>query len=424
MNRIYKYISKDTYKSLSTLFGGTLIASIIPLLASPVISRLYAPEYYGILGLFMSISGLTGVVAYAHYSQAIMLPKENEDAKQIVWFSLFISTAVSIISALILLVLSIFTNIIKSSEIGWWYFLLPLSVFFNGITTVLVIWANRTKHYKNLVFNRIVQSILTIALQVSVGFFIHNETGLMFGLLFGQFLSALLLMLEFYYSRKKDINIGKPILLGFKKIAFEYKKLLIYSTPTEFINNFINQTPIFLLQKFAGASYVGNYSFAIRFLGLPEQFISGAIVNVFKQKASETYSTTGGCRDIYLKTLKILSALAIVPFVITVLFAPQIFSFVFGAKWTEAGIFAQFLSLIYLLRFIISPLTYTYILARKFKEDFILHLLFLAMTTVSFYITNILFTEKKLLILGYSVSYSLIYLIYFYRSYKFSKNKQ
>jgi hypothetical protein len=75
----------------------------------------------------------------------------------------------------------------------------------------------------------------------------------------------------------------------------------------------------------------------------------------------------------------------------------------------------------FFFRFIVSPLSYVYIIAGKQREDFVLHILFLCLTTASFYISNLLFENKNLMILFYACAYSLVYIVYLIRSYKFSK---
>lgn len=420
--KLESIVSKQTLKNISTLMGGTFIAAIIPILSAPIMSRLYEPKFYGVLGLYMSVTGLVGILAYNNYAQAIMMAKEDEDSKQIVWFSLLISFVISCLSGLMILLISGLTNFIHDSEAGNWYFFVPLTIFFNGINYILLIWANRIKHYRILAFNRVIQAIVTVTIQIVLGLLIKNETGLMTGLLFGQFFSAFLLVMEFYFKHK-IFHIGEPDFSKFREIANKYRNLALYSTPSEFINNFINQTPIFFLQKFGGASYVGNFTFTQRFLGLPQQFLSSAIVDVFKQKASEAFNQNGNCRLIFIKTLKALTGLAFLPLLVAIFFAPQIFSFVFGDKWIMAGIFAQFLSILFFFRFIVSPLSYVYFIAGKMKEDLALHLLFFVVTSLAFYFGNTFFSDKKYLVLAYSITYSGVYIIYLIRSYLFSKGK-
>lgn len=417
---MHKIVSAKTFVNLSTLFSGTLLSTIIPILFAPVMTRIFTASDYGVLGLYMSISGLLGVLAYIHYPQAIMLSKNDETARQVMWFSMGFSVVVALLSLAIIGYLYLFTNWPAASPLRFWLLFIPLSVFFNGISASIMVWANRHQQYKILASNRIVQSILTVVIQISFGLLINNETGLVLGLMGGQFTSAFLLWLRFNKSGKASLN--KPKLKSFKSVAFEYRNLLFYSTPSNFINNLINQTPIFLLQKFGGIAYVGSYNFTQRILGMPQLLFSSAVVEVFKQKASTSYNETGNCRNVFIKTFKALGLMAIIPFTLIILLAPPVFAFVFGEEWRQAGVFAQFLGILFFFRFVVSPLTYVYIIVGKLKENFWMHVLFLLITTLSFYVGDYFLADKEYLILTYSLTYSLVYLVYLFRSFQLSKD--
>lgn len=416
---LQRIISAKTFTNLTTLFSGTVISTIIPVLFSPVMTRIFTTSDYGVLGLYVSISGLIGVLAYSHYPQSIILSKEDENARQALWFSIAFSTLIALIALLVFVVLYFSVDWFESSPLHIWLLLIPFSVFLTGVSTSIMVWANRHQAYKILASNRIIQAALTVIIQISFGLMINNETGLLLGLIIGQFTSAFLLWIRF--RKKGNDALDKPHLKKFKAVAFEYRKLLFFTTPSNFVNNLINQTPIFLLQKFGGTAYVGSYNFTQRLLGMPQLFLSSAIVEVFKQKATAAYNEMGNCRTIFIKTAKALSLLAILPFALIILFSPPVFAFLFGEEWRMAGTFAQFLGILFFFRFIISPLSYMYYIASKFKEDFFIHILFLVMTTLSFYLGDLFVSNKKYLILIYSIAYSSVYLIYFLRSYKFSR---
>ena len=47
---------------------------------APVITRLYGPEAFGLLALFTSITASPGSIACMRYEMAIMLPKTDKEA--------------------------------------------------------------------------------------------------------------------------------------------------------------------------------------------------------------------------------------------------------------------------------------------------------------------------------------------------------
>ena len=206
-----------------------------------------------------------------------------------------------------------------------------------------------------------------------------------------------------------------------KAKAKQHKNFPIYSLPSEFINRFTNQLPVFMLSTYAGPAIVGVYNLCVRMLGLPIQLIGGAIGEVFKQKASQDYNELSNFNEIFKKTLKLLGIISILPFFIIVFWAPDIFSFIFGEDWIEAGDFAQILILMFILKFIVSPLSYSYFIIGKLQENLFWHVIMLVNMLLIFLVGFEFTKDYKLVLFAYSLNFSLIYLLYLYRSYKFSK---
>ena len=67
-------------RNILTLMTGTTIAQAIPIAISPILTRIYTPEDFGIFAIFLAITLIIGSIANGHYEQAIMIPKKDEDA--------------------------------------------------------------------------------------------------------------------------------------------------------------------------------------------------------------------------------------------------------------------------------------------------------------------------------------------------------
>ena len=90
-----KFITKsksDFKKNVLTLMAGTTIAQAIPIAISPILTRLYSPEEFGLFALFLAIVSIFGVVATMRYEMAIVQPEKSEDAINLVFLSAIIST--------------------------------------------------------------------------------------------------------------------------------------------------------------------------------------------------------------------------------------------------------------------------------------------------------------------------------------------
>jgi O-antigen/teichoic acid export membrane protein len=404
--------------NVSKLITGTAIAQFISIGSAPFLYRIYHKEHYGTLGLYMAITGVIGVFSTLQYLQTILLEKDDESAINAMWLNRFINIGFAFLILLLLIFFNtFFVHWINNPVINLWLWFLPVSVFFAGQNEIFRMWANRKKEYNLLTYNAIFMALLTPCISISWGLVIPNETGLFCGLIVGQCLPALILFLGLRNKYQFGLSIVSTEKI--KHVAFHNKQFPLFSLPSEFINRITNQLPVFMLNSFIGPASVGLYNLSMRILGLPIQFVGVAISTVFQKKAIEDFNNTGSCRGIFIKTFKSLVLISIAPTFVVLFFGPDLFQFIFGENWREAGVFAQILIVMVMLKLIVSPLSYTFFIAGKIKLDFFFHLGILGITTSSLYL-GLSFFNLKMGLLFFGLSYSFCYLTYLFFSYKFS----
>src|SRR5699024_8009724 len=93
-NRLIKFSKKPFVRNVIILASGTAAAQIIAMALSPIITRLYGPEAYGLMGTFMAIVSIVAPIAALTYPIAIVLPKSDQDAKGIIRLSILITTSI------------------------------------------------------------------------------------------------------------------------------------------------------------------------------------------------------------------------------------------------------------------------------------------------------------------------------------------
>lgn len=410
--------SSEYVRNVATLASGTTIAQFISVGTAPILYRIYSKEDYGTLGTYMAIVGVIGVFSTLRYNEAILLEEDDQNAKKVLWLNRYINILFTLTTIIIVLIGSgLISNYLNNPELNKWLYLIPVSVFFSGQNEIFKIWANRKKEYKLLTLNSILNAVLVPIVSISLGIFINSALGLFIGLILSQIIPSVLLYLKMNdkYLLDKDESINY---ISLKEFVKKYKNFPFYSLPADFINRLTTELPVFIISSFYGASIVGIYNLCTRMLGLPIQLISSSISTIFREKAIKDYFEFGNCLNIFKKTVFSLLLFSLLPLTIVLLFGPYLFSFVFGVKWYDAGVFAQILSPMYFFNFLVSPLTYTYYIAQKQKEDLVLHVLFLIGTALVFYLAKDI-TINQLLI-NYSLLFCILYLVYFFRSLKFA----
>ncbi len=90
MGRFSNLFKSEFSKNVLTLMTGTTIAQAIPIAISPILTRIYTPEDFGVLAIFMAITAITGSISNAKYEQAIVLPKKEGEAINILFLGISI----------------------------------------------------------------------------------------------------------------------------------------------------------------------------------------------------------------------------------------------------------------------------------------------------------------------------------------------
>lgn len=405
-----RLLPKSKYaRNVLTLMTGTGLAQAIPIAISPILTRLYTPEEFGVFGIYLAIVTILAVAATGRYELAVLLPKNNKDAMHIVMLSAFISVLFSFFLFILVAIfgekIAIFLNDLSLLR---WLFWVPVSVFLVGAYQSLYYWSNRKGSYKVLAASRTLQSGGASLTQVSAGYLSAGASGFIAGQLVGQIFSLSVLG---YKIVKEDSKISNS--LNKKRmwiLAKKYNRFPKFLIVAHGVNTASLQMPIMLLTALFNSTIAGFYMLAHRVLGAPTTLIAGVIGDVFRQEASQAYRTTGNCRSIYKDTLKKLLLLSLFPSVIFFFFAPDLFAFTFGENWRESGIYAQILTPVFFLRFLTSPLSAMFMIAEKQKLDLIWQIGLFSLALISLVFGD--HYDDVYLALGlFSASYSLMFII-------------
>ena len=329
-------------RNVLTLMTGTTIAQAIPIAISPILTRLYTPEDFGVFALFLAITGVFSVVASGRYELALMLPREEEDAINV--FALGMAIILLFTGVLFLFVLlfhSSLVNLLNNEEIGYWLYFVPIAFFFIGLFNLLSYYNNRQKNYKDIANATIVKSIVLAMIQLSVGFFKAGASGL----ISGQIISTLFANLKLFKNIVKDKELLSKV-TKVKMIAWAkyYKDFPTYQAPHAMLNTFSSYLPVYMFTPFFGLGVVGLYALSTRIVLAPMMILAGASAKVYNQKVTQLYNEKGDAYGFTVRLLKSLFKKVIIPFLFIIVFAPDIFAFVFGSEWREAGVYTQILA--------------------------------------------------------------------------------
>jgi O-antigen/teichoic acid export membrane protein len=92
LNFYNKIFPKSNFtKHVLILVSGTVIAQAISILVTPILTRLYTPEEFGLFAIFVAISSVLGSIANGRFELALLLPKVDKNAFEVFKLGLIIN---------------------------------------------------------------------------------------------------------------------------------------------------------------------------------------------------------------------------------------------------------------------------------------------------------------------------------------------
>lgn len=409
-----KVIPRSVFaKNVAILSGGTLVAQIIGVATIPIFTRLYSPRDFGIYALFVSLSGMIKVIASGRYELAILLPKREKNAVNLVFLGSVISFIFALATLSIVLLFSKSISILLGEQgIRSLLILLPFDVFIYGIYNSLLYWSNRKKLYKIMSLETLLSSITQAILRFGLFFVFRNERGLVYAYLAAHFVSFVFLVL----NNKQSINLRLINVHELKRVAKKYIQFPKFSVPSALTNSLSHQLTSISMPNLFNTQTLGYYSQANSILGLPLTLISGSMGKVFFQQASEEKNRTGKAGRSFNKTLARLTWVSLPLFLLIFIFIRPATAVFLGKQWVETGKYAQILVPLYAVRFISSALSVSVAVSGKMLIAFIRDLLLFLGVVVSILMVVIFdFTLSQYLIffsIMLGIQYSAAILVY------------
>ena len=332
------------FKDVLSLSGAAGFAQVLALCASPILTRFYPPEAFGQLALFGAILAVALPLVTLRYEMAIPMPAEVEDA-----LALLCLCGASIVVASLALGLGglVLWNVAFQSLAPVYsepfVVLIPVAVLLGGAQAVLTAWLTRTQRFKQIATIRFTTICTTLACQLSFGYVNATAVDLIWSLIAGY---AVGLALAFTHCWEAVTSAWRGHRFrDMRRVAGRYRKFASMTAPASVIDTLGGQLPNMVLPPLYGAATAGQFLLATRVVSQPMVMIGQPVFQVFWGRAARlAQEDPRALHALFVRLLTIMLAL-MSPAALLVLFGPEIFSFVFGGAWREAGAYAGILIL-------------------------------------------------------------------------------
>lgn len=405
-----KLKSKSEFsRNVLTLMTGTTIAQAIPIAISPILTRIYTPEDFGVFALYMAIVSIIAIFITGRYELAIMLPKNDKYAINIFFLSLIITTIISIILFVIVLLFhDSLISILGSEDISTWLYFIPLSVFLLGLYQSLNYWFNRKKEYRNISINKITRSGTVATSNIITGLIGLGAKGLILSSIISQ-LVINILFIKIFIKRYQNLFV-KIKLYRMQILAKKYIKFPTWNLGASFLHTSKENVLQIFMYKFFSTSFLGFYFFANKIIKTPSSILITSFSDVYYQRISKISSK----EDIFLLSIsytKKIFFVLIIPYIVFIYILEDFIPFIFGDKWSILYMYIYIISLPIFLNLIVSHFSKILIVVNKQEISFYFHLFkfigFILML-VFLYIFNMFSFEALILLSMFEIFWSII----------------
>ncbi|SEA11041.1 Membrane protein involved in the export of O-antigen and teichoic acid [Desulfuromusa kysingii] len=404
------------WHQVARLAGGTVLAQGLVIVSTPILTRLYTPDDFGLLQAYISVTAIITVVASWRYEFTITLPKNDEDAAYLFvlsWCALAITTTV--LSVFIFIPTPILYNYFNMGSLHSYLYFIPIGVIGGGGYNILTFMAVRKNQYSSIAITKFSRSIGQVTTQIISGVLALGASGLLLGDVVGK--SGGIFALYSKVWRKERFYLSTISLKKLKALALRYWRFPLISTPSSLINSLGLNLPALLLLTFYGPQVVGWFALGQRVMNIPLSLVGRAVSQVFLGEAS-TIVQQGHeqLKKFYLKTGLKLLLVGIVPIGSISLFGPKLFAVIFGGSWEQAGVYIQLLFFASIAKFVVNPLSQTLIVLERQVIQLVWDIIRLVLVLISFVLPVFLNLPATYAIGLYSVSSFLAYIVLFFIS--------
>lgn len=350
-------------RSIGILAGGTVAAQGIAALSLPVLTRLYSPGDFNLLAVYASVLGLIAVASSLRFNIAIPLPEEPVEGLSLLVLSLMSTAGFACLTAIpVIFAPQATASLLGQPALQPYLWMVPIGVALASSYDCLQYWVSRNRQFALITRTRMVRAIGGAGTQISVGFARSSP----FGLILGHMIYSGLGVVDLARAVWRDDRFlfGMITWTRLWNTARSYRKQPFFSVPEALFNTVGLELSIVIIAGAAVGPEAGFLTLAMRVMGLPMALIGTSVAQVFLVEAPSR-KRAGTLSTFTRRTMLVLLKTGAPPLVLAGALSPWLFPVVFGSEWARAGVIVAWLTPMFILQFVASPVSMIFLVTGR-----------------------------------------------------------
>lgn len=338
--------------NLTRLAFGSIVAQAIVAVSTPVLTRLFAPEAFGVAALVTAAYGFLIPFMTLKYDQVVVMPKAQKRAMSIGAMVMIIATANSaIVGAGVLAYFLIFP---EQRQLSW--LLLPVALWLGSAYTLMQQWSSRVSNYTHYARGQVIGAVVNVSICVGAALIFFAEP----------------VFIVLGFTAGMGVSLGYTV-WGFKGWPFvvsqfrlravvrqikfyrEFPALVLPTALSAVVG--ANAVPLVLASRYS-LGEVGLFAVTNRVLLIPSAIVGGALAEAIRSEFAARHRAGRPVKPVFRKTLTAIIVVAGGLFGGIYVVAPDALSLLLGLDYAASGTMAQALILAAFAQFIGVPFVY------------------------------------------------------------------
>lgn len=329
---------KPTFRAnFSRMARANLIALVLPVLATPILSRLFLPSDFASLAVFVAIAGVIGAFATWRFDWVVPNEPDSVQAK-----SLFVlGGGALVLSTLVVLVVLCVAQVAVgletlSTKLGLLLLLLPLMLLAGGLRDLFSGWLVRRGDLTAVSRATVSRSVVNVLVSIGSGAARMGAPGLICAAVLSAWAGIYVLARD-CGARLRDAfrGVSRHSLRSALRL---HRRTATWSTAVSILNALSLNAPVLTLSLFFSPVQVGWYALINRTAAAPISILTAALAQSFWSLAAE-HARRQEYDEIAHAYQRVTRRLALAALVVVCicLAGPILVGPVLGPEWSGAG---------------------------------------------------------------------------------------
>ena len=365
-SRVREGVAKSPFMaSMAVLFTGSAASAVVGFVATPLLSRIYSPAEFGVLGVFVAALSIMSVLATLRYDRAIPATADDGEAASILLLALATVVITSCVCCILVLTgtLGSIITAIRGHEVllGW---ALPVGMAASGAYDALSFWMIRRNDFRVLSVTKVSQSVSAVGSQIGLGILRLGGMGLVVGQIAGSSMGIARLARRIHaLDAPAFTEVGWPRIT---KAAGTYRRFPLLSAPAVLLDALTGALPTLVMAHRFGAEAAGVLTIVTRVMLAPLALASTSLGQIFFGELAELHRNRSPLLlHLFFRRLRQFAFFGFVLVMGMVIVVPLLVPLILGARWDAASRYFLILSPMVFAGFIASPFSFTVDVLRR-----------------------------------------------------------